>query len=121
MNESHERATAAAIPVRKNIVSCWAKLGFLVKRIYSLTTDNESDVLKVGELMRSDLALPENFANQNDEDGCDVHEASDSGLWEDVITTEDGIITVRCAVYTIQQSVHDFFKDITALKKWRQK
>ena len=42
--------------------------------IYSLVTDDGSNVLKVRELLRSD------FAYQNDEDECDVTEASDSEL-----------------------------------------
>ena len=60
--------------------------------------------------MRIDFALPENFADQNDEDECDVTKASDSEISEDVISAEGGAITVRCAVYTLQLSVHDFFK-----------
>ena len=39
--------------------------------------------------MRSDFALPKNFADQNDKGECYVTEASDSELWEDVITAED--------------------------------
>ena len=35
---------------------------------------------KVGKLMRSDFVMPENFADQNDEDECDVTEASESEL-----------------------------------------
>ena len=53
--------------IHKIIVNCLAKLGILEKQAYSLTTDNKSNVLKVGELMRSDFALPNNFANQNEE------------------------------------------------------
>ena len=60
--------------------------------------------------MRSNFALAESFSDQNDEDECDLTETSGSELWEDVVTTEDGIITVRCAVHTLQPSVHDFFK-----------
>ena len=60
--------------------------------------------------MRSDCALPKNFADQNDNHECNIPEASDNELWEDVITAEDGVITVSYAVYTLQQSVHDFFK-----------
>ena len=93
VNELRKRATAAAI--HKDTVSCLTKLGILEKQIYSLTTDSGSKVLKVGELMRSDFALPKNFADRNDEDECDVTEASDSELWEDRITAEDGVITVR--------------------------
>ena len=37
-------------------------------------------------------------------------EASDSEFWENVITAEDGVITVRCAVHTLQLSVRAFFK-----------
>ena len=48
--------------------------------------------------MKSDFFLPENFADQNDEDECDVTEASDSELWEDVIRA--GVNNIRCAVYT---------------------
>ena len=59
--------------------------------------------------MSSDFALPKNFADQNDEDECDVTEAFDSELLEDVVTATDGIVIVRCAVYTLQLSVHDFF------------
>ena len=57
--------------------------------MYSFTTESESNVLKVGELMRSDFALSENFSDQNDEDECDVTAACESELWEDVITAED--------------------------------
>ena len=46
------------------------------------------------------FALPETFSDQNDEDDCDVTEASDSELWEDVVTAEDGVITLGCAVDT---------------------
>ena len=60
--------------------------------------------------MRSDFALPETFTQQNDENECDVTEASDSGLWEDAITAEDVLNTVWCAVHTLQRRVHDFFK-----------
>ena len=58
--------------------------------------------------MRRNFALLENFADRNDEDECDVTEASDSELWEDVLTAED--ITVRCIVHTLQLSVYDFLK-----------
>ena len=51
VNELHERAKAAAI--RKTIVSCLVKLGVFD----SFTADNGSNVLKIGELMRSDFAL----------------------------------------------------------------
>ena len=115
VNELHEPATAAGI--RNNIVSCLTKLCVLEKQIYSLTTDNESNVLKVWELMRSDFALPENFPDQSDEDECDVTEASDSELWEDVITAEDGVITVKCAVHTLQLNEHDFFKANSSAKE----
>ena len=74
VNELHERDIAAA--TRKNIVSCLVKLGILEKQIYSLITDNGSNILKVGELMRSDFSLPENFASLNDKDECEVTETS---------------------------------------------
>ena len=61
VNKLHQRATAAA--TSKNVVSCLVKLGILEKQIYSLATGNESNVLKVGELMKSDFALPENFSD----------------------------------------------------------
>ena len=51
VNELYGRATAAAI--RKTIVSCLVKLGIFD----SLTADNGSNVLKIGEMMRSDFAL----------------------------------------------------------------
>ena len=66
----HKRVKTAAI--LKNIVGCSTKLDILEKQIYSLTTDYESNVLKVGELMRSDFTLSKNFANQNDKGECDV-------------------------------------------------
>ena len=59
--------------------------------------------------MRSDFALPENFPDQHGKDECDVTQASYSELWEDVITAEDGVITIRCGVHTLQLSVLDFF------------
>ena len=67
--------------------------------------------------MRSDFVLPENFADQNDEDECDITEAFDSELWKILITAEDGVITVRSAVYTLQLSVHDFFKANSSAKE----
>ena len=73
VNKLHERETAAAI--RKNIASCLAKIGVLEKQIYRSKTNSGSSVLVVGELMRSDLALLENFADQNEEDECEVSEA----------------------------------------------
>ena len=45
--------------------------------------------------MKSDFARPKNFLYQNDEDGCDVTEASDSELWKDVKTAEDRVISAR--------------------------
>ena len=74
-NELHERATAAAI--RKNILSCLAKLDILEKQIHSITTDDGSNVFNIGELMRSNFALPEHFPDQNDENEYDVTEASE--------------------------------------------
>ena len=70
MNELHKQASTAAI--RKYVVNYMAKLGILEKQIYSLTTDNKFNILKVGELIISGFVLPENFANQNDENKCDV-------------------------------------------------
>ena len=77
------------------------------KQIYSLKAVNGSSVLKVGKLKKSDFALPKNF-DQNDEDECEVTEASDRELWEEIITAEDEVITVRCAVHSLQLSVHNF-------------
>ena len=69
------------------------------KQIYCLTTDAGSNVLKVGQLMKSDVVVPENLADQNEKDECDVTEAFDNELWESVVTTKDKIvITVKCAV-----------------------
>ena len=51
--------------------------------------------------MKSDFAFLENFAHDNDQNECDLSEASNSKLWEDVVTAEDGVITIRCAVYTL--------------------
>ena len=104
----HKRATVAAI--RKNIVSCLAKLDILKKQIYSLTTDNGFNVFKVGKMIRSHFALSENFADLNDKNECGVTEASNRELWKDVITVVDGVTTVRCAGHTLQLNVHDFFK-----------
>ena len=72
--------------------------------------------MKVGELMGSDFALLESFSDQNDKDECDITEASDCELCEDVLTAENGV-TVRCAVHTLQLSVHDFFKANSTAKK----
>ena len=66
VNKLYERATAAAM--RKTIASYSVKLGIFEKQIYKYITDKASNVLKTGELMRSDFALTENFVGQNDED-----------------------------------------------------
>ena len=67
------------------------------------------------------VALLENFADQNNEDECDLIKVSHRKLWEDLVTDKDGVISVRCAVHTLQQSVHDIFKLISAPKKRGQK
>ena len=71
--------------------------------------------------------MPKSFGDQNDGDECDVTEVSDSELWEDVITAKVGAITVKCAVYTLQLTVHDFFKAnsnpkkvVSKVEKYRQ-
>ena len=89
VNKLHERARFAAI--RKIIVNYLDKLGILENQIFSLASDNESNVLKVMELERSDFALPENFAYQNDEGECDLGGASDDELWREVITFEHAV------------------------------
>ena len=43
--------------------------------------------------MRSNFALPENFADQYDQDEYDITEVSGSKLWEDIIAAENGVIT----------------------------
>ena len=114
VTELHERATAAAI--RENMVRCLLQLGISEKPIYSLTTDIGLNVLKVVELMRSDFALleGENTLDQDVENDCDENQISPSGLKieNEIMTAEDGVITVRCADHTLQLSVglHDFFK-----------
>ena len=45
----------------------------------------------------------------------DVTEASDSKLWKNAITAENGVITVRYALHTLQLSVH-FFKTNSSAK-----
>ena len=40
--------------------------------------------------MRSNFALRENFADQNDQDEYDITEVSGSKIWEDIITAENG-------------------------------
>ena len=82
VKELHERAIAAAI--HENIVSCLAKLGILEKQIQP-DSDKGFNVLKVGKLMRSDSAMPKNFADQSDEDEYDVTEASDCELRGDIV------------------------------------
>ena len=67
-------------------------------------------------MLRSDFALTENFADQNDENECDVTEASYSGFREVVITAEGRVITVRCGVRTLYVDVHDFFKSNSSAK-----
>ena len=50
--------------------------------------------------MRSDFVLLESFADQNEVDKCDVTEAYDSELWEDVITAEHAVTTVFTELFT---------------------
>ena len=50
----------------------------------------------VEKLIRSDFALPKIFADQNDENECDVTEVSNSELWEAVITAGDGYYRQTC-------------------------
>ena len=57
--------------------------------------------------MKSDIFLTENVADLNNADERDVTETSDNEL---AITNEDGVVTIRCPVYTLQLSVHDFIK-----------
>ena len=69
--------------------------------------------------MRNDFALIENDGVQDDEDESDRCETSDNEIEVDAIglTAEDGVITVRCAVHTLQLSVHDFFEANFSVKE----
>ena len=69
--------------------------------------------------MRNDFALIENDGVQDDEDESDRCETSDNEIEVEAIglTAEDGVITVRCAVHTLQLSVHDFFEANFSVKE----
>ena len=67
-------------------------------------------------MLRSDFSLTENFADQNDENECDVTEASYIALRKVVITAEGGVTAVRFDVCTLYLDVHDFFKSNSSAK-----
>ncbi|XP_042215908.1 uncharacterized protein LOC121862043 [Homarus americanus] len=66
VKEMTEGATGAEI--RSILVACLQKLGIQEHQIYTLTTDNGSNVTKAGRLMLEDAQAVENEVDESDED-----------------------------------------------------
>ena len=118
VKEMTERATAEEI--KSTLLACLDKIGIRERQIYSLTTDNGSNVIKVGKLMQNDAHVKE---GNSEEMLSDQEEISDEKVWEAAENTLDeavngvklaantnSIASVRCALHTLQLCVHDVLK-----------
>jgi len=84
VKEMTERATAEEI--KSILLACLDKIGIQERQIYSLTTDNGSNVIKVGKLMQNDAHVKE---GNSEEILNDQEENSDEQVWEAAENTLD--------------------------------
>lgn len=124
VREMTERATAAEI--RSTLVVCLQKVGIREEQIYTLTTDNGSNVIKVGKLMREDAQLAVEDERENDHSDKDEEFLSESDSEASAVLTEAlsgitvaarSVTSVRCAVHTLQLCVHDVISSNDQIKK----
>lgn len=102
VTEMKTRATGEA--VRETMRTTIERLGFEERQIYSLTTDNGSNVLKTAELVRQDAGLmPEDPEDEDEEDAEEVTIEIDSA--------DGGVVSVRCAAHTLQLAINDILRN----------
>ncbi|KAK4301466.1 hypothetical protein Pmani_026385 [Petrolisthes manimaculis] len=125
VKEMTERATGTEI--RAMLVASLQKLGIEEQQIYTLTTDNGSNVVKAGQIMRENTR----YVDPEESYGSDEYDDEVDNLSEDEIsrlnevnetlngikTAAEGVISVRCAVHTLQLSVHDVISSNARIKK----
>ncbi|XP_066969352.1 uncharacterized protein [Macrobrachium rosenbergii] len=120
VKEMTQRATAEEI--KSVLLACLNKIGIQEKQIYSLTTDNGSNVIKVGKLMQSDTQVKEGnseeiLSDNEENDDEQVLEAAENKLDDlvnDIHLAAKSVTSVRCALHTMQLCVHDVLKTDSA-------
>lgn len=127
VKEMTERATGREIHAM--LLSSLQKLGIEEQQIYTLTTDNGSNVVKAAKIMRENTKqTPEDTEESY---GSDEYDDEVDNLSEEEIsrvselnetlsgikTATEGVIPVRCAVHTLQLSVHDVISSNTQIKR----
>ncbi|XP_064115089.1 uncharacterized protein LOC135221196 [Macrobrachium nipponense] len=110
--------SATAEEIKSVLLACLNKTGIQEKQIYSLTTDNGSNVIKVGKLMQSDTQVKEGnseeiLSDNEENDDEQVLEAAENKLNDlvnDIHLAAKSVTSVRCALHTMQLCVHDVLK-----------
>ena len=116
VKEMTKRATAEEI--KSTMLTCLDKIGVQERQVYSLTTDNGSNVIKVGKLMQNGAHVKE---GNSEEILSDQEENSDEQVWDAAENTLDeavngvqlatnSVASMRCALHTLQLCVHDILK-----------
>ncbi|KAK4322775.1 hypothetical protein Pmani_006443 [Petrolisthes manimaculis] len=125
VKEMTERATGTEICAM--LVASLQKLGIEEQQIYTLTTDNGSNVVKAGQIMRENTR----YVDPEESYGSDEYDDEVDNLSEDEIsrlsevnetlngikTAAEGVISVRCAVHTLHLNVHDVISSNARIKK----
>ena len=88
-----------------------------ITQIYSCTSDNGKNMIKLGEIMENyqkDFLLEENHESDFDEnESCDGNEFLEYNLIEEIDLELSSILTVlKCAVHTLQLAVTDTMKKL---------
>ncbi|XP_068237829.1 uncharacterized protein [Palaemon carinicauda] len=109
---------ATAEEIKSVLLACLNKIGIQEKQIYSLTTDNGSNVIKVGKLMQSDTRVKEGnreeiLSDSEENDDEQVLEAAENKLDDlvnDIHLAAISVTPARCALHIMQLCVHDVLK-----------
>lgn len=113
VEEMTSRATAAEI--RRTLVDCLKKLGICEQQIYTLTTDNGSNVVKAGKLMQEETHDDETSDTEVDSPSHNIHELNEE--LRSVTIAAKSVTPMRCAVHTLQLCIHDVMNTNEYIKK----
>lgn len=103
VKEMTARATGAEI--QATLLASMRKLGIREQQIYTLTTDNGSNVVKAGKLMQEDAAVDDEASDSEADTPEDNYKLSDE--LRSVTVAAKSVTSMRCAAHTLQLSVHD--------------
>lgn len=94
MIELNKRHTTVNLSVE--IESILADFDITKKHIYSITTDNERNMIKAVELLSDENDFNDEMSNDDIEQNINIHNIS----------------STKCAAHTLQLAVKDFFKQV---------